>query len=341
MITYRDAGVDVDAGSAAVKLMRAHVEKTHSSNVIKTLANFGGMYSLGRTGSTEPVLVAGADGVGTKLKLAFALDKHDTIGIDCVAMCVNDVVCHGARPLFFLDYIALGKLVPDRVAKVVAGVAKGCEIAGCALLGGETAEMPDFYKRDEYDLAGFAVGLVERDKIIDGSTVKEGDALIGLGSSGPHSNGFSLIRKLFGDNATALNTPIHALASTLGDELMKPTRIYVNTILSLLDSFAIHGIAHITGGGFQENIPRILPKGLRARIDLKSWKVPKIFELIARTDGCAPRALFSTFNMGVGMVLAVRAQDAENVVRAAAALGEDVFIMGEVVQGEAGVDLCD
>lgn len=342
MITYRDAGVDVEAGYSAVKLMRTHVEKTYSQNVIHGLANFGGMYSMGKQGvGNEPVLVAGADGVGTKLKLAFALEKHDTIGIDCVAMCVNDVVCHGAKPLFFLDYIALGKLMPDRVATIVAGVAQGCELAGCALLGGETAEMPDFYKRDEYDLAGFAVGLVEREKLIDGSKVTEGNILIGLGSSGPHSNGFALIRRLFGDNTVGLNTPVHALGSTLSNELMKPTRIYVKTVLALCEAFPILGIAHITGGGFYENIPRILPAGLRARVSLSGWKMPKLFEFIALTDGCSPRDLFGTFNMGIGMVLCVKAQDAQSVVKAAASMGEEAYIIGEVVKGEAGVDLCD
>ncbi len=338
MNPYKEAGVNVEEGYRAVKLMGEHVKRTQNANVLQGLGGFGAMYAL--SGYNDPILVSGTDGVGTKLKLAFALQRHDTIGIDCVAMCVNDIVCHGAKPLFFLDYIATGKLSPETVATVVSGVAEGCVRAGCALVGGETAEMPGFYKREEYDIAGFAVGVVERSRLIDNSRAAAGDVIVGLASSGAHSNGYSLIRKLFGEDAVTLNTPIYFLDSTLAKVLIEPTRIYVKPVLSLLEEFPIRGIAHITGGGFHENLPRMLPKGLGIRIDLKSWPMPKIFQYIAMTEGCPVNALFGTFNMGIGMALAVPKNAASEVIRRANELGESAYAIGEVVQGE-GVTLCE
>ena len=339
MNPYKEAGVNVEEGYRAVQLMGEHVKRTQNANVLQGLGGFGAMYSL--AGYDDPVLVSGTDGVGTKLKLAFALQRHDTVGIDCVAMCVNDIVCHGAKPLFFLDYIATGKLNPETVAAVVSGVAEGCVRAGCALVGGETAEMPGFYKREEYDIAGFAVGAVERGRLIDNLSAREGDVVVGLASSGAHSNGYSLIRKLFGEDAVTLNTPIYFLEnSTLAKALLEPTRIYVKPVLSLLDEFQIHGIAHITGGGFHENLPRMLPEGLGIRIDLKSWTIPKLFQYIALTEGCPVNNLFGTFNMGIGMALAVKTRDADAVIRRARELGETAYAIGEVVPGE-GVALCE
>ncbi len=339
MNPYKEAGVNVEEGYRAVKLMGEHVKRTQNANVLQGLGGFGAMYSL--KGYSDPVLVSGTDGVGTKLKLAFALQRHDTIGIDCVAMCVNDIVCHGAEPLFFLDYIATGKLNPETVATVVSGVAEGCVRAGCALVGGETAEMPGFYKREEYDIAGFAVGVVERSRLIDNSSARAGDAVIGLASSGAHSNGYSLIRKLFGEDAVTLNTPIYFLDnSTLAKALLEPTRIYVKPVLSLLGEFPIHGIAHITGGGFHENLPRMLPEGLGIKIDLKSWTIPKLFQYIALTEGCPVNSLFGTFNMGIGMALTVPKRYADAVIRRAKELGEKAYAIGEVVPGE-GVALCE
>ena len=333
---YRNAGVDVEAGYEAVNLMKKHVERTNLPNVIKGMANFGGLFEMG-----DQVLVAGTDGVGTKLKLAFTLNRHDTVGIDCVAMCVNDVVCHGARPLFFLDYIACGKVYPEKIAGIVGGVAEGCVQGGCALIGGETAEMPGFYKIDEYDLAGFAVGVVDKKKLIDGSKVREGDVLIGLASSGVHSNGFSLVRKLFSMDGAALSLPIEALGGrSLGDELITPTRIYVKTILALNEEFDLHGIAHITGGGFHENIPRILPDGLRASIQRGSWPILPVFELIRSANKCEMEDLFYTYNMGIGMVIAVPREQADAVLERANALGEKAYRIGTVVCGEHGVELC-
>ncbi len=339
MNPYKEAGVNVEEGYRTVKLMGEHVKRTQNANVLQGLGGFGAMYSL--NGYDDPVLVSGTDGVGTKLKLAFALQRHDTIGIDCVAMCVNDIVCHGAQPLFFLDYIATGKLKAETVATVVSGVAEGCVQAGCALVGGETAEMPGFYKREEYDIAGFAVGAVERSRLIDNTGARAGDVIIGLASSGAHSNGYSLIRKLFGEDAVTLNTPIYFLDNTtLAKALLEPTRIYVKPVLSLLSEFPIHGIAHITGGGFHENLPRMLPEGLGIRIDLKSWKIPKLFQYIALTEGCHVNALFGTFNMGIGMALAVPQRYADAVLRRAKELGERAYAIGEVAAGE-GVTLCE
>ncbi len=339
MISYKDAGVDVEAGYEAVQLMKEHVRKTFDGNVMGDLGSFGGFYSLENSTVDKPVLVAGTDGVGTKLKIAFLMDKHDTVGIDCVAMCANDVVCQGAAPLFFLDYLATGKLEPEKAASIVSGIAEGCLQAGCALIGGETAEMPGFYTDGEYDMAGFCVGLVGKDQCINGKNIQPGDVLVGLPSSGVHSNGFSLVRKLLITDGVDLNATVEALGCTLGEELLKPTRIYVKTILSLLKNYELKGIAHITGGGFIENIPRILPQGLAAKVNLGSWPVLPIFDLLQQTGNIAQRSIYNTFNMGIGMVLAVDKAVAQDVVNAAQASGEQAYIIGEVTEGE-GVELC-
>lgn len=333
-ITYKDAGVDVESGYAAVKLMKAHAESTFDKNVLTGLGTFGGMYAYG-----DDVLVSGTDGVGTKLKCAFVMDKHDTVGIDCVAMCANDVVCHGARPMFFLDYIATGKLVPTVAADIVKGVAEGCRQAGCALIGGETAEMPRFYAEGEYDLAGFCVGSVRRNKVINGSGIKPGDKLIGLSSSGIHSNGFSLVRKLIPMESGVLTQHVDVFGRTLGEELLTPTRIYVKTALALMENYDIKGVAHITGGGFIENIPRILPKGLCAKIELYSWDMPPVFDILVEEAKLETAEAYNTFNMGIGMVLAVRSEQATEVAFAARQLGEQAFVIGSVTEGE-GVKLC-
>lgn len=337
--SYKNAGVDVTAGYKAVELMKEHVKRTNISGVLSGIGGFGGLFELGK-GYENPVLVSGTDGVGTKLKIAFLMDKHDTVGIDCVAMCANDIVCSGAKPLFFLDYIACGKNVPERIAKVVSGVAEGCVQAGCALIGGETAEMPGFYPEDEYDLAGFCVGVVEKDKIIDRTKVKAGDALIGLASSGVHSNGYSLVRKIFGVSETKLKMYVDELSGTLGDTLLTPTKIYVKPVLKLIEKFRVNGISHITGGGFYENIPRMLPKGLEAVINKGSFDVPPIFELIKRTGNIPERDMFNTFNMGIGMCIAVDADDADAAVKLLNAEGEKAYIIGEVASGEEGVKIC-
>lgn len=334
--TYKDAGVDVEAGYKAVSLMKEHAKTTFNDRVLQGLGSFGGMYDNGN----GQVLVSGTDGVGTKLKAAFALDKHDTVGIDCVAMCVNDVVCHGAKPMFFLDYIATGKLNSEVAADIVKGVAAGCRESGCALIGGETAEMPGFYTEGEYDMAGFCVGSVDKDKLINGSRIEVGDKLIGLGSSGIHSNGFSLVRKLINMNDKVLATRIDTLGKTMGEELITPTRIYVKTLLSLIERFAIKGAAHITGGGFIENIPRILPGGLGAEIQLGSWDMLPIFDLLVSEAKLKTRDAYNTFNMGIGMVLAVKPGIAEEVALAARELGEKAFVIGHVTEGE-GVKLCE
>ncbi|MGE5493760.1 MAG: phosphoribosylformylglycinamidine cyclo-ligase [Burkholderiales bacterium] len=334
-ITYRGSGVDIEAGYEAVRLIKKHAESTFNKNVLQGPGAFGGMYDIG-----DSVLVSGADGVGTKLKVAFVLQKHDTIGIDCVAMCANDVVCHGAKPMFFLDYIAMGRLEPEVAADIVKGIAKGCRKAGCALIGGETAEMPDFYNRGEYDVAGFCVGSVSKNKLITGKNIKRGDMLIGLKSSGLHSNGFSLVRRIVMMDKEALGQYIHSLKKTLGEEILTPTRIYVKTILELLKSYNLKGIAHITGGGFIENIPRMLPKGLGARIQLGSWDIPPIFDIIVSDAKLKTSEAYNTFNMGIGMVIAVDADKADEVADAARELGETPFIIGSVVEGE-GVELCE
>jgi phosphoribosylformylglycinamidine cyclo-ligase len=318
--SYAAAGVDITAGYRAVELMKRHIARTMVSGVSE-IGGFGGLFELDLTGYTHPVLVSGTDGVGTKLKLAFLQNKADTVGIDCVAMCVNDVVCCGAKPLFFLDYIACGKNVPERIADIVAGVAEGCVQSGAALVGGETAEMPGFYPADEYDLAGFAVGIVEKDRILDKAKVKKGDALIALPSSGVHSNGFSLVRKVFSQEE---------LQGELGRELLVPTKIYVKPVLGLLEQVEVHSIAHITGGGFYENIPRALPKGCGVSIPKSGIRIPELFAKIAKAGGIPERDMFNTFNMGVGMCLTVRAQDADQAIRVLGMLGQEAYLLGEV-----------
>ncbi len=338
---YKQAGVDVEAGYEAVARYKQHIRRTLTEGVLGDVGSFGGFFSLKAfAGMEEPVLVSGTDGVGTKLKIAFATDRHDTVGIDAVAMCVNDIVCQGAKPLFFLDYLATGKLDPERAAQIVAGVAEGCVQSGCALIGGETAEMPGFYPEGEYDLAGFAVGIVDRKKSITGATIAPGDKLVGLASSGVHSNGFSLTRKLMGDSTEALSQFVPAFGRTAGEELLVPTRIYVNTILQLTQEFALKGIAHITGGGFIENIPRILPAGCTAVIQGGSWPVPAVFPHLQALGGVAERAMYNTYNMGIGMVLAVPAGVAEAVAARATALGDKAWVIGEVDEGEEGIRLC-
>lgn len=335
-VTYKDAGVDVERGYEAVRLMKEHVKKTFDKNVITDLGTFGGMYDIGN----GQVLVSGTDGVGTKLKAAFAMDKNDTVGIDCVAMCVNDVVCHGARPLFFLDYIATGALVPDVAAGIVGGIANGCAQAGCALIGGETAEMPGFYPEGEYDLAGFSVGIVERNKIINGSDIAAGDKIIGLGSTGIHSNGFSLVRKLYAMDESLKTKKIDEAGKTLGELLLEPTKIYVKSILSLIEKIAVKGIAHITGGGFYENIPRILPKTADAKIKLGTWEMPYIFDMLVKDAQLSQKDAYNTFNMGIGMVVVVKAEDEKEAREALLASGEKAFLIGEIVPGSGKVELC-
>ncbi len=340
--SYASAGVDITAGYRAVELMKGYIARTLTSGVCSDVGGFGGLFELDVTGMEKPVLVSGTDGVGTKLKLAFWQDKHDTVGIDCVAMCVNDVICCGARPLFFLDYIACGKNVPEKIASIVSGVAEGCVQSGAALIGGETAEMPGFYPVDEYDLAGFAVGVVDKSRILRPETVAEGDAVIALPSSGVHSNGFSLVRKVFGVGVNDISAPLDELGgSSVGETLLTPTKIYVKPILALLDSgVTVRSISHITGGGFFENIPRSLPAGLSARIERKTLKTPPIFGLIAKTGNIPERDMFNTFNMGVGMSVIVRCEDAARAVEVLRENGEDAYIMGEIVAGGEGVILC-
>lgn len=337
--SYKDAGVDVTAGYRAVELIKEHVKRTNIPGVFSGLGGFGGFFELGED-FKNPVLVSGTDGVGTKLKLAFLMDKHDTVGIDCVAMCANDIVCSGARPLFFLDYIACGTNVPERIAAIVSGVAEGCVETGCALVGGETAEMPGFYPVDEYDLAGFCVGVVDKNKIIDRSKVKDGDALIGLASSGVHSNGFSLVRKIFGVTKEKLLTYVDSLGCSLGEALLTPTRIYVKPALKLINEIGVNGISHITGGGFYENIPRMLPEGLKAVIRKGSFPVPAIFDLIQKTGNVPERDMFNTFNMGIGMCIAVDADKADKAVKTLRDAGEKAYIIGQAARGEDGVQFC-
>ncbi|HOV68975.1 MAG TPA: phosphoribosylformylglycinamidine cyclo-ligase [Clostridia bacterium] len=338
-ITYKDSGVDVEAGYEAVKLMKQHVKRTLTAGCIGDIGSFGGFYSLSGELSAEPVLVAGTDGVGTKLKIAFAMDKHDTIGIDCVAMCANDVICQGAKPLFFLDYIATPKLEPRKVADIVKGISDGCVQAGCALIGGETAEMPGLYSEGEYDLAGFCVGIVDKSKIIDGSGIKAGDAIIGIASSGIHSNGYSLVRKLFDINKE-INTYFSEFGSTLGEELIRPTKIYVKIVLELLKKHSIKGLSHITGGGFIENIPRMLTAGCGVDIKLGSWDVPAVFEVLRSRGELEDKHMFNTFNMGIGLTMAVSSQDADAVIKDIRAAGEKAYIIGTVTDCEGGVRLC-
>lgn len=340
-LTYKSAGVDVEAGYKAVKLMKEHVKKTHIPGVMGDLGSFGGFFMPDLKGYEEPTLISGTDGVGTKLQIAFMMDKHDTIGIDCVAMCVNDIACHGAKPLFFLDYIGTGRLNPKKAADIVKGICDGCIETGCALIGGETAEMPGFYKDEEYDLAGFAVGIVDKNKVINGELVKAGDVIIGLPSSGIHSNGYSLVRKLFfGVNNYNVDSTFPELSNTLGEELLKPTRIYVKTILELLKKHEIKGIAHITGGGFIENIPRTIPKGLKARIELGSWPVLPIFNLMKDLGNIEDKALYNTFNMGIGLVLIADNGMADEILKTLESMGEKAYIIGDVISGEGGIELC-
>jgi len=339
-LTYKDEGVDTKEGERAVQLMKEHVKKTFNANVLTGLGGFGSLFRLDLKGIKEPVLVAGTDGVGTKLKIAFMLDKHDTVGQDCVAMCVNDVLCQGAKPLFFLDYIATGKVKAEKIADIVKGIADGCAIAGCALVGGETAEMPDFYAEGEYDMAGFAVGVVDRSKIIDGSTIKKGDIIVGIPSSGLHSNGYSLVRKLFFEKMSLKVTDyIAALGKTLGDALITPTKIYTKACNAVLPKVPVKGIVHITGGGFFENIPRIIPEGLGVRIDLGSWRVPPIFEYLQQCGNIDRNEMFATFNMGIGMIMVVDEDHAETVMALLKEAGEQPSRIGAVVPGE-GVCLC-
>lgn len=332
---YKSAGVDIHAGYDAVTRIKTHARRTLRPGVLGGIGSFGGAFDLSSLNMKEPILISGTDGVGTKLMLAFAMDRHDTIGIDAVAMCVNDIVTQGAEPLYFLDYIACGRLNPEKVEQIVKGIATGCEQAGCALIGGETAEMPGMYDEEEYDLAGFSVGAVEKKQLISGRAIREGDALIGLASNGIHSNGYSLVRKvLLGDSYENLNEPFEK--TTLGDELLKPTRIYVKPILAALKTCDIHGMAHITGGGFVENIPRMLPVGMGATIQIGSWQVPPIFNDIATRGELSNDEMFSTFNMGVGMVIAVPPRAARETVAFFDNQGEKAFIIGEVT-GESGI----
>ena len=337
--SYKAAGVDITAGYRAVELMKKHVQRTERPGVLGGLGGFGGLFLPDRAGMKEPVLVSGTDGVGTKLKIAFLLGKHDTVGIDCVAMCVNDIVCSGAEPLFFLDYIACGRNVPERIAEIVAGVAEGCVQAGAALIGGETAEMPGFYPEDEYDLAGFAVGIVDRERILDSSAMRAGDALIALPSSGVHSNGFSLVRRVFEVEGGALERYEPELGRTLGEALLESTRIYVKPVLALLRSARVSAISHITGGGFYENVPRALAPGFTARIEKAKLKTPPLFSLIARAGEIPERDMYNTFNMGLGMVLALPAAQARQALEVLSAAGEAAWQVGEVVPGEDGVEL--
>lgn len=331
--SYKAAGVDVTAGYKSTELMKKAVQATYTNSVISEIGGFGGLYAPQIKDMEEPILVSGTDGVGTKLKLAFLMDKHDTIGEDCVAMCANDVICTGASPMFFLDYMALGKNIPEKVATIVAGVAEGCKKANCSLIGGETAEMPGFYPIDEYDLAGFCVGVVDKKKIIDNKTIEVGDKVIGLASSGVHSNGFSLVRKVFDINKENLNEYIEELGTTLGEALLKPTKIYVKPILKLIKEVKVKGISHITGGGFYENMPRMLREGVALKIDKNSYKVPAIFNLIAKKGNIPERDMYNTFNMGIGMCVIVPANEAEKAIKILNEAGEEAYLIGEVVEG--------
>lgn len=339
--SYKAAGVDVTAGYRSVELIKQHVARTTVDGVVSGIGGFGGAFAPNLTGMSEPILISGTDGVGTKLKIAFLMNKHNTVGIDCVAMCVNDVVCCGAKPLFFLDYVAVGKNYPERIEQIVSGVAEGCVQAGCALVGGETAEMPGFYPEDEYDLAGFNVGIVDKSKMIDGSNLKSGDVLIGISSSGVHSNGFSLVRKIFDVNKNNINVYYDELGKTLGEELLTPTKIYVKPLLTLIEKYNVKAISHITGGGFYENIPRMLKDGMVAKINKSTVPVLPIFNLLQKVGNIPERDMFNTFNMGVGICLAVPATEADSVVATLKSLGENAVILGEVVTGEEkGIELC-
>ncbi|PFH83261.1 phosphoribosylformylglycinamidine cyclo-ligase [Bacillus sp. AFS088145] len=332
---YKQAGVDIEAGYEAVNRMKKHVQKTMRQEVLGGLGGFGGMFDLSKFNLKEPVLVSGTDGVGTKLKLAFQMDRHDTIGIDAVAMCVNDIVVQGAEPLFFLDYLAVGKAVPERIEQIVKGVSDGCVQAGCSLVGGETAEMPGMYPEDEYDIAGFAVGIVDKPKLVTGQSIKEGEILLGISSNGIHSNGYSLVRKvLLEKGGLTLDQHIDKLGHTLGEELLRPTKIYVKPILNVLKKFEVKGMAHITGGGFIENIPRMLPEGIGAEIDYGSWPIQPIFDLLEEIGELKREEMFNIFNMGIGMVLAVSEENLHDTIKLLEEDGEKVFIIGRTKAGE-------
>lgn len=339
---YKNAGVDIEAGYKSVELMKKYVKETMRPEVLGGLGGFSGAFSMENFKDMEkPTLVSGTDGVGTKLKLAFLMDRHDTVGIDCVAMCVNDIACAGGEPLFFLDYIACGKNYPEKIASIVKGVADGCKQAGAALIGGETAEMPGFYPEDEYDLAGFAVGIVDEKKMITGADLKPGDVLIGLASSGVHSNGFSLVRKVFEMTKESLDTYYEELGTTLGEALLAPTKIYVKALRTVKEAGVdIKACSHITGGGFYENIPRMLPDGVKAVVEKDSYEIPAIFRLLAKTGNIEEKMMYNTYNMGIGMVLAVDPADADKAMEAARAAGENPYVIGRIEAGEKGVELC-
>ena len=341
---YKNAGVDITAGYAAVELMKQHIARTVTDGVCDKIGGFGGIFDLGtvmeKYSVRHPLLVSGTDGVGTKLRIAFLMDKHDTVGIDCVAMCVNDIICCGARPIVFLDYIACGRNVPERIASIVSGVADGCVMGGCALVGGETAEMPGFYPADEYDLAGYACGIVDRDRVIDKETVKPGDVILALPSSGVHSNGFSLVRKVFDIENADLKAPVAELGGkSLGEVLLTPTKIYVKPMLALMDKIRVKGVSHITGGGFYENIPRSLPAGCAAKIEKAAVKTLPVFDLIAKAGGISEHDMFNTYNMGVGMTVTVAKEDADAALAVLRENGEDAYVIGEAVSGDEGVIL--
>ncbi|MBQ8391705.1 MAG: phosphoribosylformylglycinamidine cyclo-ligase [Clostridia bacterium] len=339
--SYAAAGVDITAGYRAVELMKKHIARTMVNGKSSDIGGFGGLFELDITNMPHPVLVSGTDGVGTKLKLAFLMDKHNTVGIDCVAMCVNDIICCGAKPLLFLDYIACGKNYPEKIAGIVSGIAEGCVQAGCELVGGETAEMPGFYSEDEYDLAGFSVGAVDKAKVLDNSKVTEGDVIIALPSSGVHSNGFSLVRKVFDVENRDLKAPVEALGGkSIGETLLTPTRIYVKPMLALFDAVTVKAVSHITGGGFYENIPRSLPEGMGAKITKSAVKILPIFELIAKEGNISERDMFNTFNMGVGMSVVVSKDEADKALEILRANGEDAYIIGEIIKSEESVVIC-
>ena len=339
--SYAAAGVDITAGYKAVELMKQHIAKTVTPGVCSDVGGFGGLFELDLAGITKPVLVSGTDGVGTKLKIAFLMNKHDTVGIDCVAMCVNDIICCGAKPLFFLDYIACGKNFPERIADIVKGVCDGCVQSGAALIGGETAEMPGFYPEDEYDLAGYCTGVVDKEKIINNKNMKAGDIIIALPSSGVHSNGFSLVRKVFDVENADIKSPCPELGGkSIGETLLTPTRIYVKPVLALLEQVTVKGISHITGGGFYENIPRSIPDGLGAKIDKNSVRILPIFDLLAKTGGISERDMFNTYNMGVGMSIVVSPEDADRSLEILKANGEDAYIIGEIIESKDKITIC-
>ena len=339
--SYAAAGVDITAGYKAVELMKTHIKRTLTAGAMSDIGGFGGLFELDLTGISKPVLVSGTDGVGTKLKLAFIMDKHDTVGIDCVAMCANDIICCGAKPLLFLDYIACGKNVPERIAEIVSGIAEGCVQSNAALIGGETAEMPGFYPVDEYDLAGFCVGVVDKDKVLDNTKIKAGDVVIALPSSGVHSNGFSLVRKVFDVENADIKTPVAELGGkSVGETLLTPTKIYVKPMTALFEEVTVKAVSHITGGGFYENIPRSLPDGFGAKIDKSALRILPIFELIAKTGNIPERDMFNTFNMGVGMSIVVAAEDAEKTLEVLKANGEDAYVMGEIIESDEKVVIC-